>query len=165
MEWVVGVGRSDMKPFDPIKHPLRTLFFYSVSTEEQPRLGETIKAALVGISSQRTWTLGPPQYVEFVEPQGANSVDVPLYVVGGELVLFNACRPPPIPRDVDAAEFEEVRDLVRVVAQVSRDLGAEFQWELDGDGIGEIVNGQLDVSLEQGLLGEWARHIESRTLE
>jgi hypothetical protein len=58
---------------------------------------------------------------------------------------------------VDRAHLEEVKGLVAEVCRISDNMNVEFAIHLNGELIGMVQGGQMDNSLEVGLIGEWER--------
>jgi hypothetical protein len=81
--------------------------------------------------------------------------------VGGFVEIYSALPPWTLPREIDRLHFEEVSTLVNALRDFSRQNGLSFEFELDGNYVGAIDNGEMDASLGEGLLGEWRRNLET----
>jgi hypothetical protein len=102
----------------------------------------------------------PPYFVDIIEDLADFSRgDVPLETVGGCLEVYSALPPWKVPRRTDQRQLEEVSALVGAVRDFSRDHNLSFEFELDGTFVGAIDDGDMDESLEEGLLGEWRRSL------
>ena len=64
-----------------------------------------------------------------------------------------------LPREIDLQHLDEVTALVNAVRDFSREQGLAFEFELDGEFVGAITDGEMDRSLGEGLLGEWRRQL------
>jgi len=135
-------------------HPVDVLEFFL--QDPSPAAAERFLAFMASLRD-RDWTLGPPELVD--EQEDASSCRN----LGGVLDLY--CAHPPwgerLPVDVDSAQFRETHDLLHALSSLSGEVGA-FQVWFDGEEIGEVANGDLDRSLQEGLLGEWQRSLEER---
>ena len=135
-------------------HPIDRLEF--VLRDPNPSAAERFTAFL-GTMRQRSWTIGPPELVDEHKPEDA------CRNLGCVLELY--CAHPPwldeLPCDIDAAQFRETVWLVGELCVLSRDMGPFIVW-FDGEEIGEIANGKMDESLEQGLLTEWETGLRTR---
>jgi hypothetical protein len=111
-----------------------------------------IERAVAEMAILRDWTVGPPAFVDQLD-DGARTL-------GGVLTLYAPGRNLPV--EVDRRLLDDVRALVDRVAELSRALGVDFGFELDQDPVGWVENGEPDDSLATGLIGEWARALDSR---
>jgi len=134
-------------------HPRLDLVFVIIGGT-RPSLDIDLEALLQNISHTRSWTLGPPEMVE-LEQEGR---------IGGVLQVYSALPPwgDKLPKDVDAANLDEVKSLVRALKQFSSAHGVEIEFELGGIDVGAIRNGSSNQNLAEGLLDEWGRMLNGR---
>ena len=117
----------------------------------------TVTATLVrDLNEQREWTHGEIAFVDEVEEISAtNQKDEPVRTLGGVLTLTG-------PTDDLASErsqYEDVEFLIERLCEFSSG-GRTLVIEYDGGEIGEVRDGQADVSLRVGLLGEWRKRVQ-----
>jgi hypothetical protein len=84
---------------------------------------------------------------------------MPVETVGGFLEIYSALPPLTLPREIDLQHLDEVTALVNALRDFSREFSLSIEFELDGELIGAIDNGEMDRSLAEGLLGEWRRQL------
>jgi hypothetical protein len=136
-------------------HPVDSLDFFLQDPNTQAAQRFT---AFLQELRERTWTLRPPELVDEQEEGSA------CRNLGGVLELF--CGHPPwgdrLPADIDAAQLRETRDLLQQLCSLSNETGPFVVW-FDGEEIGEIADGRMCRSLQEGLLEEWARSLASRS--
>jgi len=128
------------------------LFFFSEDFDDEAlsRLREEIERA----KGTRSWVIEPPRFVDETDEGGrTRPEDEPIRTVGGALLIPSRGASP----EVEAAALADVESLVAVVERFSKETGAEFEFELDGVFVGEIVDGDADDSLRVGLIEEWKR--------
>ena len=79
--------------------------------------------------------------------------------MGFVLSIYTALPPwgEDLDRQVDRDHLEEVKELVREVCRISDEHNVSFIFDLAGESIGMVESGQMDNSLEVGLIGEWER--------
>ncbi|HET9395116.1 MAG TPA: hypothetical protein VFO36_03590, partial [Nitrospiraceae bacterium] len=108
----------------------------------------------------RNWLNGPPRFVHSKErPADRSRGDMPVETVGAYLDIYSASPPLMLPREIDLQHLEEVTTLVDAVRDFSRETTLEFEFELDGNFIGAVADGEMDRSLSEGLLDEWKRQL------
>jgi hypothetical protein len=152
-----GLRRTPMVSTVPSGLPKQTLLFYIVSDVDQIVRTE-MRSLVHGLADATSWTVGPPRFVQDrKEPQ--EPADLPVETVGGCLQIYTALPPWSLPHDVDLQHLHEVETLVTRLCDFSRHAGLEIEFELDGEYVGAIENGEMDRSLSIGLLGEWRRKL------
>jgi hypothetical protein len=116
-----------------------------------------LHTVVVAEGTRRNWTLGPPTFIDDFDPDGVRTV-------GGILRLYCALLPwdKRLPLALERTHLEEVRNLMRLLAQFSAESGVEIGFEVDGEAVGWIAGGEADESLAVGFIGEWESHLESR---
>ncbi|WP_225981450.1 hypothetical protein [Paracidovorax avenae] len=135
-------------------HPKQVLLFY-VAQEVNESLRTSIRQLVEELASSRSWVIAPPR---FVDAQDADSPAIE--TLGGELEIYSAVAPVKIPREIDIQHFEEVSWVIDFIKRFSSKFGLVFEFQLDGEFVGAIEDGELDRSLSVGLLGEWKRVLD-----
>jgi hypothetical protein len=144
------------RPF-PIRH---LLFFVAQDVTSIIRSG--IYSLVTDLAMSREWVIAPPQFVNDVETLDEAELkegNVPFETVGGILETYSMTPPTVLPREVNMALLEEVSALVNAVCDFSRNRSVNFQFELDGDCIGNVDGGEMDSCLEEVFFGEWKRYL------
>lgn len=134
-------------------HPKQKLLFY-VAQDVDESVRNTIHQLVDRLANSRSWVIAPPRFVD-VEDSG----ETPVETVGGELEIYSALASVGLARDVDRQHFDEVVSVVDAVKTLSAQAGLAFEFELDGNFVGAIEDGELDRSLRVGLLEEWKKHL------
>ncbi|GAB3809525.1 hypothetical protein [Micromonospora zhanjiangensis] len=132
-------------------HPIDRLVV-AVAGEVPESLVTAMRASARQLVSRRPWILGPPEF--FDEPGSRDRRSV-----GFALSIYTA-RPPwghDLDRQVDRDHLEEVKELIREVCRISDEHTATFVVDFAGESIGMVEIGQMDDSLNVGLIGEWER--------
>jgi len=136
-------------------HPVDALDFFL--RDPSPQAAQRFTAFLLELQERR-WTLRPPELVD-EQAEGSSCRNL-----GGVLELF--CGHPPwadrLPGDIDAAQCRETRELLQELCSLSKETGPFVVW-FDGEEIGEIADGRMDRSLQEGLLEEWERNLGARS--
>jgi hypothetical protein len=116
----------------------------------------TVTAALVrDLNEQREWTHGEIAFVDELDEISATQPhDEPIRTLGGVLTLT---RPTDDLAD-ERSHYEDVEFLIGRLCEFSSG-GLTLVIEYDGEEVGEIRDGQADVSLRVGLLGEWRKRV------
>lgn len=136
------------------KIPNRTqklLAFVSQDFEED--LCSILEEHIAGLASSRTWSLGPPKYVN-------DQSDSP--TLGGVLEIYSAIPKGSLSLELDRTNYQEVVSFVDSMSQLSADYELAIEFELDGTFVGSIEDGTMDTSLRDGLLDEWKKYLESQ---
>jgi len=113
-----------------------------------------------GIISRKSWLTGRgPVFVnEVSDPGDSDRGDLPIVTVGFLMEIL----PPQAglsARELEQRTYNDVAFMVQEAAAFSARTSLAFEFELDGTYVGGIDNGVLNRSLREGLLGEWARHL------
>ena len=147
-------------------HPVAFLLAF-VDDELNDGVVRGFRRAVESVTTERTWVLGPPIFVDSVDEAGRTSVlDEAIRTVGCQLSLYSAMAPwgDQLPWEVDARHLEEVKALVSSLSAVSHDFNIDIGFELDDDSVGHILHGEPDELLTDALLGEWERTLERKRL-
>ncbi len=105
------------------------------------------------MANQRNWVIGAPEIIN-------ESSETPL--VGGILRIFSAIPRGSLSVDIDRKHLEEVKLIVESLRRLSFEHMLAIEFELDGEFVGSIEDGNLDKSLQEGLIGEWERSIDKK---
>lgn len=141
------------------EHPTQELVFF-VGEGQGNALRDRVRALIGQLGAVRRWQCGPPQIVDEHESDEADdSGEQELDTVGGRLEVYSAMPVGSLPKELDAQAFGDVSTVIQQVADFSRSHGVVIEFLLDGNPVGKIKSGRLDRLLEQGLLGEWKRHL------
>lgn len=138
--------------------PRDKLLFY-VADEVTPQTRERVRRFVSEIANSRQWLLGPPQYLHLTEDLATRDGDLPIETVGGELEVCSARIPGGLPRDIDARHYAEVNDLVQGVRRLSGEAAVPFEFMYSGIYAGAVEAGEIDKTLQVGLLDEWRKRI------
>jgi hypothetical protein len=140
-------------------HPKQKLLFF-VAQNLDDRARANVRDFVIRLASIRRWLNGPPRFVNSKEETADMSPgDVPVETVGAYLEIYSALPPLVLPREIDLQHLDEVTALVNAIREFSREHDVAFEFELDGEFVGAITEGEMDRSLAEGLLGEWRRHL------
>ena len=134
-------------------HPIQKLLFF-VAQDFDNSLVRVIENFVREIGLLRNWVLGPPEFVN----ETVNGIDT----LGGVLRIYSALPPSELPCDIDRTHLDEVKEVVRSVQIISLKHGLAFEFELAGIHVGSIEDGELDRSLQVGLLEEWEHALRLR---
>ncbi len=135
-------------------HPVQTLLFY-VEEETSDEACLDIEATIAKAAKTRDWLLGPPAFVNEHDDTG-------ILTLGGLLRIYSGMPPNELPLELDKTLYEEVSQVIHLTRELSIAHRLTFLFELDDDLIGCVSGGDMEEGLEQGLLGEWRRALESR---
>lgn len=102
------------------------------------------------LARSRTWTGGPPVFVDEVDGAGVRTL--------GVLLWLSAAAPP----EIDRSELADTEALVDALAGFSRATGLVVGIEYGGDSAGWITAGEPDEMIREVLIGEWARGLLGR---
>ena len=141
--------------------PIQELLFF-VAQDLTSGIRSGVYSLVENIGASRKWVIGPPKFVDIAEglDEAAKSDgDVPFETVGGALEIYSSMPPTALPREVDLQHLEEVSALIKAVCDFSREQKVAFEFELDGDCVGTINDGEMGNGLGDGLLGEWKRNL------
>lgn len=138
--------------------PRDKLLFY-VADEVTPQTRERVRRFVSEIANKRQWVLGPPEYLDMTEDLATRDGDMPVETVGAELEVYSAQIPGGLPTDVDAQHFAEVNDLVQAVRRLSEEAAVPFEFMYGGIYAGAVEAGEIDRTLQVGLLDEWRKRI------
>lgn len=138
--------------------PRETLLFY-VAQPITPEIREEVRAFVAGLQGRRAWMLGAPKLVDVTEDLATRIEDDPVKTLGAQLEVCSAKIAGGLPKDVDAAFYDEVSELVEAVRQFSERAAIAFDFMYGDTFVGEIEDGEVDRTLQVGLLDEWRKHL------
>lgn len=125
-----------------------------VDDELDERLVADLRAAIVREASDRVWSVRPPEFVD--DDGGPRTVGCVLH-----LPASRDEHGQPLAVELDAASLDDAKALVALLAPISDRWHADIGFELDGDSVGWLLNGEPDHSLAIGLIGAWEEHVEA----
>lgn len=131
--------------------PIQKLLFYLPDYDDS--VAVEVEGLLEELAASRNWVLHPPVYVN----EGEDDFET----LGGYVSLYSALPPNNLPLEVDRSHLEEVKALVSRLRYFSKAHHLAFEFELDGESVGLIEDGNLDEDLRVGLLEEWERVLSS----
>jgi hypothetical protein len=141
-------------------HPKQKLVFF-VAQDVDDSIRAKVETLIAALAARRRWLNGPPRFLDVVDdPLDESKGDLPVETLGGYLEIYSAWPPFLLPREVDLQHLDEVTTLLTQLCEFSRHHGIPFELELDGAFVGRVLNGEMDASLAEGLLGEWRRQLE-----
>jgi hypothetical protein len=135
-------------------HPIQTLLFFASEDIPESTKGK-IETMLNDLAVSREWVIGPPWFVHSVEEPERPGPDLSVETVGGALELYSAHSPWKLPHEIDRLHLSEAESLIGAVQKFSLEHGVSFDFELDGDFVGEIRNGVQDDHLREVFIGPW----------
>jgi hypothetical protein len=145
------------------EHPKDVLLFYVAGRADESLVAE-LGQRLDALASARAWVIHPPLFVHQEEEMLDPQTQLPVVTVGGLLEFYSAHGPwrSELPPEVDEAHYDECRLVVEELAQFSRQTGAEFHFEFQGEMVGSIQGGEIDEPLGEQFLGSWAMAVGRR---
>jgi hypothetical protein len=138
--------------------PIQELLFF-VAQDLTSNIRVEVYGLVANLATSRKWIIGPPEFVDITEELEKNEGFVPFETVGGVLRIYSAMPPTALPREIDLLHLEEVSALISAVCHFSRQRSVAFDFELDGDCVGTVIDGEMGNGLRDGLLDEWRRHL------
>ncbi len=139
---------SEPKPQYPVQ---QLLFFLAQDADEATK--SLVLSHVEGLAGMREWVIRAPEPVNQPGPPPT---------VGGFVEIYSARPPSLLPKDIDRRHLEEVQSIVESLIRLSYEHMLAFEFELDGEFVGAVEDGQIDRSLKEGLLGEWERHLNTK---
>jgi hypothetical protein len=82
--------------------------------------------------------------------------------LGVYLDLYAADRPDALPLAMERLILDEVKAVLSLVKEFSKEQSLPFGAALEGELIGSVENGEPDEFLQVGLIGEWERILAER---
>src|SRR6266581_7595382 len=132
-------------------HPKRKLLFF-VAQDLDDRIRANVREFVLGLASLRSWLNGPPRFVNSrEEPLDTSRGDLPVETIGAYVEIYSALPPWTLPRDINLQHFDEVTALLKALCDFSRQHSLPIEFELDGELIGAVEDGEMDRSLSEGL--------------
>ncbi len=132
-------------------HPIQQLLFF-VAQDFDDETRSLVLNHVRSMASLRDWVINAP---EPVDERGENPT------LGGFLKLYSAIPRGSLPLETDRKHLEEVKAIVKSLTRLSHEHMLAIEFELDGEFVGSIEDGNIDRSLETGLIGEWERLLNS----
>jgi len=129
--------------------PIQKLVFF-VAQDFNDDTRRVVLECIRNMANQRDWVIAAPEPID---------EDNKTPLLGGLLRIFSAIPRGSLPLDVDRKHLEEVKLIVELLKRLSFEHLLAIEFELDGEFVGSIEDGNLDKSLREGLLGEWERSI------
>jgi hypothetical protein len=134
-------------------HPVQTLLFF-VDGDYNPSQVERFHQLVEDLGSVRSWILNPPVFVDEGEENPPT--------LGVYLDLYAADRPDALPLAMERLILDEVKAVLSLVKEFSKEQSLPFGAALEGELIGSVENGEPDEFLQVGLIGEWERILAER---
>lgn len=145
-------------------HPIDELLFF-IADDVDSRAADAMRELVARLAKSGPWTIGPPEFVDAQEEdEEEEPEDEPLRTVGGVLKIYSARGnlAAKLPLEVDRQHLEEVRTVIDALRSFSAVTGHELELELSGVHVGTIANGKPDRLIEEGLLAEWEKALQSK---
>lgn len=136
-------------------HPQQQLMFF-VAQDFDDDLTEDVRQFLDELGSLRDWVISPPH---FIDECSESELGTSIRTLGGALMIYSALPPNELSRDIDVRQLEEVEAIISKICDFSRKHELAIEFNLDGKFVGAVEDGNADRTLEQGLVGEWKRHL------
>jgi hypothetical protein len=140
-----------MSAFVSPNHPVQRLVFFAAQDVDKETKA-AFESLVDEIRTLREWIIGPPRKVTDQNDEN---------LVGGCLEIYSAKPPNKLSKEVDKHHLEEVESLVDVLKRFSFEHMLAIEFELDGEFVGALEDGEMDRSLREGLLGEWKRQLDA----
>jgi hypothetical protein len=140
------------------KFPTQKLMFYVTQDIDESVRG-VVRELIEKLSTSREWLLGPPTFIDTIDYPENPEVDLPIETVGGVLKIYSALTSIPLPIDLDIKNYHEVVAVVEAVQKISSSENLDFDFELDGNFVGSIGDGDIDKTMQVGLLNAWREHL------
>jgi hypothetical protein len=142
-------------------HPTTDLGFHIYEPTVTNLEADSLRAAIQRLAHARQWAIREPTFEDVIIARGDPTKDQPIRRVGGRLPLFETLPPwgQRLPIDVNREQLAEVEYLIDALCAFSRDQGIAIVFQLNGEDIGWIRNGEPDDLIKVGLIGEWRRHL------
>jgi hypothetical protein len=142
--------------------PIQELLFF-VADDFDNVTAREMEQTIGELAHQHSWSLSAPIFVNEVDDSSISAPeDLPIQTLGGILRVYSAWPPEgeALPKDLDRANFDDVKTLVEALAAFSSKTGHEIAFELKGEHVGTIRLGKPDRLLQDGFLGEWERSLK-----
>jgi hypothetical protein len=121
-------------------------------------LAVTFEVLLGRLPDRRAWVISSPQLVDYIDelPGGEQ------HNYGGVLEMYSAFPPwdKQLPKSVDASHFEEVSLILDELCRLTKQFNCTIVLQLDRTQMGYIRNGELDRSIQIGLIDEWKKALD-----
>ena len=123
--------------------------------DADPDSATAIASLIRDLNEQREWMYGEIAFVDGLDEISATQPgDEPIRTLGGVLTLTR----PTSDLGQERSQYKDVEFLVDRLCEFSSG-GPTLVIEYDGEEVGEIRDGRADVSLSDGLLGEWRNRV------
>ena len=140
-------------------HPRVTVCFLLNGTLSDI-IASSFEEMLGAVSRTRDWVIAPPELIDFIDILN-DGREVQTY--GSFLEIYSALPPwgEKLPRKLDESHLEEVSLLVSNIQKISSQFECCFSLQMDDTLIGHIRRGEIDRSIQTGLLDEWRKSLKS----
>jgi hypothetical protein len=135
------------------KATIQALFFI---LEPDDGLASQLSRDLDVLIASRSWRPAEPTFVDETSPASSPG-DSALRTVGALLDLLDARAGagPTLERAEDREQHDNFSAVLELVRRFSREHHASFGVEYAGESVGEIMNGEPDRELQEGLIDPW----------
>lgn len=134
------------------------LIFFVDPDDANVEVNERVKVMIERLEKKRSWSILPPSYIDSINDPDSMEGEIPRESAGGSLQIYSAAKGD-LPAAVDKINLDEVECFINEIKILSSCLQITVEFELDGMFVGSIECGKSDISLEEGLLGPWRRHL------
>lgn len=141
-----------MSKFGDHNHPVQELVFF-VAQDIDGLTRAAVESFIANLTSLCDWVIGPPSTIK--DENDPN-------LVGGCIKIYSAFPPNVLSKEIDLRHFEEVDSVVTALKRFSYEHMLAFEFELDGKFVGALEDGNVDRTLQEGLLNEWKRQLDAR---
>lgn len=121
---------------------------------------EEVRLLVESLQESRQWNPSPPVFLDEIDYSSCtNATDRPIRTIG----LFLPLKQPwtGLPVTVEIQQYFGVEEVVKSIEELSTRFGVEFEFELGGVFVGDILSGKVSDLILWGLLGEWKKRLET----
>lgn len=139
------------------KYREQSLLFF-ISSDNKLDVKSKLNSLIEELGIVRKWVISPPVMVDEVLDHRTREEDQVEILIGGILRMYAAIDPI-IPRELDVAQYYDFEFLVSTLQKFSEKENLVFEFEIDGEYVGEVDCGIPDRSMSVGMLSEWRRNL------